>query len=65
MIQCDRRMSETDSRNVNMCLVNPTEIFKEDIIQKWKNYQKSLTKSEDSFSTDSPMIEDTNLVEFL
>ena len=58
-------MSETDSRNVNMCLVKPTEIFKEDIIQKWKNYQKSLTKNEDTFSTDSPMIEDKNLVEFL
>ena len=34
----NRRMSETDSRNVDMYLVNPTDIFKDDtMLEKWKS----------------------------
>ena len=66
MTQFCRRMSETDARNVDMCLVNPSDIFKEDIIEKWKAYQNNLPqKSIDESIKDAPMDEDHLLTEFL
>ena len=71
-----RRMSETDSRNVDMYLVNPTDIFKDDtMLEKWKmremqnNFplvQQYPNNDDESMMNEIPMfVEDQHLIEFL
>ena len=71
-----RRMSETDSRNVDMYLVNPTDIFKDDtMLEKWKmremqnNFplvQQYPNNDDETMMNEIPMfVEDQHLIEFL
>ena len=69
-------MSETDSRNVDMYLVNPTDIFKDDtMLEKWKSremqnnfppVQQYPNNDDESMMNEIPMfVEDQHLIEFL
>ena len=71
-----RRMSETDSRNVDMYLVNPTDIFKDDtMLEKWKTreiqnnfplVQQYPNNDDETMMNEIPMfVEDQHLIEFL
>ena len=66
-------MSETDSRNVDMYLVKPTDIFKDDtMLEKWKtreiqnNFPLQQYPNDETMMNEIPMfVEDQHLIEFL
>ena len=65
-------MSETDSRNVDMYLVNPTDIFKDDtMLEKWKtreiqnNFPLQYPNDETMMNEIPMFVEDQHLIEFL